>query len=285
MRILAKPLLALAIFAGSLCGQTGRVSAAEELVKFESAPFLFGQIQQRQAQERGETPKNISETIEGYLSKPDGAGPFAAVVYLHGCGGLGPNTRHRIGEMLTGWGYVSLAVDSFAPRGIKEACTNSMPPRQGDALGAMLYLSKLTFVDSSRIIVMGSSQGAIVALQLASNRPKLFAVPDEPKFKAAIAFYPRCGVATEQLTVPTIILIGELDDWTPAKDCEQWMAVRSGKGAPVKLTVYPGAYHNFDRPGLGDGRWIFGHWLKYDADAAQRANEETRDFLAAEFAR
>ena len=55
--------------------------SADELVKFESAPFLLGQIQQRQARERGETPKLSSDTIEGCLSKPDGGGPFAAVVY------------------------------------------------------------------------------------------------------------------------------------------------------------------------------------------------------------
>ena len=57
----------------------------------------------------------------------------------------------------------------------------------------------------------------MVALLLASKRPELFAVPGEPKFKAVIAYYPRCGMATEELTMPTIILIGELDDWTPAR--------------------------------------------------------------------
>ncbi|MFL6793163.1 MAG: dienelactone hydrolase family protein, partial [Bradyrhizobium sp.] len=228
---MAESVLALIILVAAICGQTARAAAAEELIKFESAEFLVGQIQQRLARERGDTPKVTSETIEGYLSKPDGDGPFPAVVYRHGCSGLITQNRHRVGELLTGWGYVALAVDSFATRGIKETCDHLMPARQGDALGAMLYLSKLGFVDPQRIVVMGASQGGIVALQLASDRPiKLFAIPDEPKFKAAVAFYPICGVATEQLTIPTLILIGELDNWTPAKDCERWMALRSGKG-------------------------------------------------------
>jgi dienelactone hydrolase len=97
-----------------------------------------------------------------------------------------------------------------------------------------------------------------------------------------VAYYPQWGVATQQLTIPTIILIGELDDWTPAKDCELWMKLRAGKGAPVKLMVYPGAYHAFDFPILAVGRRSFGHWLKYDADAAQRSALEARDFLATE---
>ena len=36
---------------------------------------------------------------------------------------------------------------------------------------------------------------------------------------------------------------------------------RAGKGAPVKLVIYPGAYHAFDVPSLGDGMRSFGHWL------------------------
>jgi len=95
-------------------------ASATDLVKFDSAPFIMGKIQQRQARERGEMPTNVPDAIEGYLSKPDGSGPFPAVVYLHGCSGLSKNTRTRMTELLTGWGYVSLVVDSFATRGIKQ---------------------------------------------------------------------------------------------------------------------------------------------------------------------
>jgi Dienelactone hydrolase and related enzymes len=60
---------------------------------------------------------------------------------------------------------------------------------------------------------------------------------------------------------------------------------RAGKGAPVRLVVYPGAYHGFDNPNWGDGRRAFGHWIKYHADAAQRSVAEMREFLAAQFAK
>jgi dienelactone hydrolase len=100
---------------------------AQELVRFESAPVQLGQLQRRLAQERGETLKAASDTIEGYLSKPEGDGPFAAIVYLHGCDGLSKDAPKFIAQFMTGLGYVSLAVDSFATRGIKEACTRPLP--------------------------------------------------------------------------------------------------------------------------------------------------------------
>ena len=63
------------------------------------------------------------------------------------------------------------------------------------------------------------------------------------------------------------------------------MERRAGKGAPVKLVVYPGAYHSFDNPNLSEGLRVFGHWLKYDADATERSVAEMHDFLAAQFAK
>jgi len=63
------------------------------------------------------------------------------------------------------------------------------------------------------------------------------------------------------------------------------MKWRAGMGTPVKLVVYPGAHHAFDVPTQRDGRQFFGHWLKYDPDAATRSVSEMHDFLAAEFAK
>ena len=284
----AKACLGVAVFVAYL--STNAATLAGELVRFESAPVHVGQLQQRLARERGEAPKAASETIEGYLSKPEGEGPFSALVVLHGCDGLSKDAPKFVAQFVTGLGYVSLTVDSFATRGIRNACTQDAPrlllTRQGDALGALSWLSSLPFVDSQRIAVIGYSQGAMVALQLASNhQAEIFDVPRDRKFKAAVAYYPLCGVASEELIVPALIMIGELDDWTPATDCERWMKRRADRGAPVKLIVYPGAYHAFDSPAFADGREYLGHWLKYDPAAAARSVQEMRSFLAAQFSR
>jgi dienelactone hydrolase len=279
-RVLAR--LIPALCAAILCSTLA--AAAEELVRIESARLRLGDFQKLQVNEHGEA-SSPPDVVQAYLSKPEGDGPFPAIVYLHGCGGLSRSTREAIAALMTAWGYVTLAVDSFSTRGLNSSCDNLISGREGDALAALHHLSVQKFVDPRRIAVVGSSQGAIVALQLASDRPNFFAIPDDLKFKAVVAYYPECSIATERLTLPTIILIGELDDWTPAKDCERWMERRAGKGASVRLVVYPGAYHGFDDPDWPDGQRMRGHWIKYDADAAQLSIVEMRNFLAAQIAK
>ena len=92
-------------------------------------------------------------------------------------------------------------------------------------------------------------------------------------------FYPTCS-DSGTMTVPTLILIGELDDWTPAVLCTAMMKNRSGAGSPVRLIVHPGAHHAFDVAALRQGRQMFGHWLEYSAAATAQATGEMRKFLA-----
>jgi dienelactone hydrolase len=100
-----------------------------------------------------------------------------------------------------------------------------------------------------------------------------------------VAYYPLCGIITEDLVLPALILIGELDDWTPARDCELWTTWQVNRGASARLIVYPGAYHAFDASAFADGRESFGHWIKYDATAAARSVQEMQSFLASHLSR
>jgi dienelactone hydrolase len=276
----------IVIVAGLLCAPA--LCAADEVVTFDSARYLVGSLQQRLARERGEPIKRRpADTIEGYLSKPAGAGPFPAIVHLHGCGGLSAQRRKQDSEQFTRWGYVTLMVDSFTTRGIKQACTEWPKfDRQLDALGALAYLAKLPFVDRKRIAVVGYSQGATTALEIASAQPvKLFDVEDTLKFKAAVAYYPMCSAGADAFAIPTLILIGEFDDWSLAAECRRMMKRQDGKGLPVKLVVFPEVYHDFDYPDAGIyGTRYFGHWLRYNSDATVRAAAMARYFLTEKLA-
>ena len=58
------------------------------------------------------------DRIQGDLARPEGAGPFPAVVGLHGCAGMHETTKQRLADQLVARGYVLLLVDSYATRGI-----------------------------------------------------------------------------------------------------------------------------------------------------------------------
>jgi dienelactone hydrolase len=237
-------LAAAALFA-FLAG--GALAEADEQVNFASA----GQ----------------GDPIQGYLSRPKGAGPFPAIVLLHTCLGL-PAERASIGARIATWGYVALFVDDFATRGLKETCTVDFNPALSDAEGSFAYLASLPYVDPARIAAVGFSQGGDTALKIASR--------GAGGFKAAAAFYPPCAnLDGAALTIPTLILVG-------AKDAE--LAKRQQPGM-VKLVVYPDAAHAFDLPEFGAGRRVMGMLLAYDRNAASRSWTELRGFLAARLGR
>jgi dienelactone hydrolase len=243
------PRLAAAALFGLLAG--GAPAEADALVRFASA----GQ----------------GEPIQGYLTRPKGAGPFPAVVLLHTCLGL-PAERASIGERIAAWGYVALFVDDFATRGLKETCAVDFPQALADADGALAYLAILPYVDRPQVAAVGFSQGGDTALKIAAG--------GAAGFKVAAAFYAPCAnLAGAKLAIPTLILVGAKDEVTPAADCAQ-LAKQQPPGR-VKLVVYPGAAHAFDLPEFGGGRQVMGMSLTYDRNAAQRSWAELRGFLAA----
>jgi len=224
-------------------------------------------------------------TLTGKLTKPQGNGPFPAVVLLHECSGINKYQDAWAKKLLI-WGYVSLQVDSFGPRGYSNICTNSSairelaPLRAQDAYDAKSYLAKLNFVDPQRIAVMGWSHGGWTVLNAVTLKL------GDP-FRASVAFYPYCSEDLNRVNAPLLILIGDKDDWTPAGNCLQMMPRQGRAKSEVILKIYPGAYHGFDwegkddnvlGAGLGGGQASFR--LLYDPAAAADAIIQVKEFFA-----
>jgi len=268
------------------CGDA--FAASPRLVEFDSAPQPHGSLQPRLARERGEVPKDIpGDRLRGFLAQPQGDGPFPAIVALHGCSGLPEAVVESASERAVSWGYVILLVDSFTTRAIDHTCTPEkyaaadISKRTLDAYGALLFLARQPFVDAHRVAVMGASQGGMVTLSVAEARSgERFVNPSNLGFRAAIALYPGCGVVGARPNISTLILVGELDDWTPAKDCARAIAHWGDAGAPIQLVTYAGAHHAFDVEIFQTGRMMFGHWTEYNAEAAEDARRRIRAFLA-----
>jgi dienelactone hydrolase len=260
------------VLVGLLAGRSAP-ALADERVKFDSAVTRSGQ-----------GPAGVNQpgaAIEGYLTKPSGDGPFPAVILLHSCLGLPPD-RSAIGNMIAGWGYVALFVDDFGTRDLKQTCTVDFPEGVADAYGALDYIARFAFVDKTRIAALGYSQGADTALTIASGRfASAFVLPQGAEFKAAAAFYPPCAnQGAARLALPTLVLVGDRDNVTPAADCARLARAQPHGISKLKLIVLAGAGHVFDNPGFTGGARVYGMWLKYDGAAAEQAKVELHRFLA-----
>lgn len=214
------------------------------------------------------------------LSKPEGEGPFAAVVLLHGCGGIWKLRDSAWTERLVSWDYVVLQIDSFGPRGYPDGICErilsvSVAHRVADAYAAKDYLNGLPFIAEDRIAVMGMSHGGWTTLAAVENTFLDDVVRANP-FKAAVALYPHCEPQLYRLDAPLLILIGDADDWTYSYRCER-MELRDPIGPTVTLKVYPGATHAFDADQPGGE--FYGHTMRFDPEATQDAVARVRAFL------
>ena len=79
MLIVVKRLMMIVLMAAA-CPQPTRAQPSDRLAEFAVAPYVLGQLQQRRAIERGEMAVPAARAIVGYPSKPDGDGPFPAVM-------------------------------------------------------------------------------------------------------------------------------------------------------------------------------------------------------------
>jgi dienelactone hydrolase len=250
---------------------------AAECVAAESSPIIV----------EIESPLASPHPLQGYLRRSNHAGPSPAVVLLHSCRGDWKRLDERWGKRIASWGYVALSVDSFGPRGLT-ACGGSAPDDLAhDAYRALNFLVGEPYVDPARVAVMGFAQGGRMALMSVEHGAIEQISPN--KFRAAVAFYPPCRSMKGDMTVPTLILIGERDDWSSAEACRDMVDGRDEMGisrtrvehAPVKLVTYPGAYHAFDAPGLRTPRELSGHHFAFNPSATDQAAKALHEFLDA----
>lgn len=227
--------------------------------------------------------------IAGALIKPDGAGPFPVMVYVPGCGG--PSWPPELQqekiwiERLKAKGVATFIVDPITPRNLEngycpklltvlEDVKNKNPEvlaiaAQGgsDTAAAIKTVKTLPGIDPKKVFVMGSSYGGTAVLYATEvNAPG----EHETDVAGVIALFPLCAENAEA-TVPTLILIGDKDDWTgPAAACQ----ALNGKGK-FETIIYPGATHAytvlFDKPVEFAGHKM-AHDEKATADTFQRVD-------------
>ena len=243
-------------------------------VEFNTADVPPSKLKIRLAKQNGLPAPEVGPglPVKATLTKPEGKGPFPAVVMFSSDGGWRNTPRHWR-KRLNAWGYATLEI------GAEDEVTGKLL-QTPVAMAALKYLQEVSSVDSDRVAVMGWSLGAETALWAIDA--SVWPAKHKHRFVAAVAIYPGCQFVDGGLFFsPALIISAELDGIARPSSCEKLVkSDPSGLNVPM-LKIIPGAYHWFDLPHLPDT--IYDVTYEYNAKATEAAVNHVRLFLGANF--
>jgi carboxymethylenebutenolidase len=213
-----------------------------------------------------------------YVSRPDGPGPFPAVVVIQGQSGVNLFIEEMT-QGIAGAGYVAAAPDLYHRD--SPDCQDDGPTRRArlrdlsvikDVNAAVEFLKRQRFVDGDRLGIIGFCMGGRVAYLMASANPD---------FKAAVDYYggnilapwgdgPSPFQRTAEIGCPILGHFGE-EDKNPSLD-----DMRKLDG---ELTRH-GKLHEFHSYGKTGHAFMDPHGDKYRSHSAEASYARTLDFFA-----
>lgn len=222
---------------------------AQEKITFNSAnPFNFRDIIVN-------LEKQESQEVFGTLQRPktsDKNKKFPLIIALAGSKGWAEHHTEYL-QMYREMGIATFEVNSFKSRNVTSTVGSQIAVTTAmmilDSYKALEVLSNHPNINSNKIAITGWSLGGGVALY-AGWEPLRKAINSTHSFAAHLSFYPPCIVEPLNLnftSAPIRILIGELDNWTPADPCVELVSKLQNSGTDINVTVYPESHHSFDR--------------------------------------
>jgi uncharacterized protein len=183
----------------------------------------------------------------------ENAATSAVVLWCHGNAGNIINRLENLRELYR----IGLSVFIFDYRGYGRS--HGSPSEEGlyqDALGAFDYLTRIRMIRPERIVLFGRSLGAVVAAEVASQKPAAGLILESP-FPSieAVAKYHYGGLPVHwllgaefrlidrlpQLSLPKLIVHGDQDEIIPIELGRQ---VFEAAKPPKSFYVIKGADHN-----------------------------------------
>jgi dienelactone hydrolase len=269
-----------------------RLKMALLVIAMFSPSIIFASLHAEESSakpaESVEIPVNpLPFILKGSLRRPDGEGPFPAVILLPACGNLISSVEQVWERALLSWGFVTLTLDVFTPRGIigRKTCVALAPPGLAeDAYRGLNVLAARRYVDQKNVFIIGF--GRSTSLVFAAIEHDGLERTAKRRFRGAVAFYPPgCGAVKGIMTAATLIIAGARDSGIEAcrnlaegKD-DMGISRQRGAGALIKLAVMADAYSGFDLSMFQKPVDIQGYHLEYNQSATDEAKETLRHFL------
>lgn len=187
-------------------------------------------------------------TLQAYYTRPEGAGPFPAVMMVHEFFGLNEDILKKA-DLLAAQGYAVLAVDAYrgqtTPLVLRAVWLVLSAPREridADLDAAFNYLVQQPEIDPARIGAVGFCFGGTQVMHQAARNIKI----------AATVIYYGSGPFTDpaQLGVmerggPVLGIYGENDQSIPVSQVRGFELAMNARGVNNRVIVYPGVGHAF----------------------------------------
>jgi dienelactone hydrolase len=191
-----------------------------------------------------------------FLRKPNGAGPFPAVILVHGGAPswdeatLHDFALHTHASRFLAAGYVVVAMTR---RDLDlQIAFDAVQPAVLDAMAVYDLVAQQAYVDANSIVLRGTSVGGYIALELATQRPAAALIVEEP---FAFPFVDQ-RAGTTASTPPEVAKILKLDlplqiiegDQTPnINDFNREVFIPALRSTQRDLEVqhFPGGLHSF----------------------------------------
>lgn len=205
-------------------------------------------LQAQATSSKTQTFTSGGKKIQVEVFQPATSGKHAAVMLLYGAAGL---TRRAdqfrdYGSRLAEHGSVVFLIHYFDATQSEEAGeinSDRFPLWWRAVEDGVSFAQHQTFVDRSRIGVLGFSLGGFVALAEAAQDRRVKAVAEyyggmSEDFERSVRRMP-----------PTLILHGDKDSIVPVSQAYAIHKFLTKLGVPSELRVYPGQEHGFDSEG------------------------------------
>jgi dienelactone hydrolase/glyoxylase-like metal-dependent hydrolase (beta-lactamase superfamily II) len=192
--------------------------------------------------------------VPALLMRPEGEGRFPAVLFLHGRRGLDELVQ-RHARRIAARGFVVLAPDIYAAHFIGTHPIEHDYALEKDVNAALDVLLARTDISTDKACLYSHTRGGYYALKVATTFNR-----QENDIACYVSYYPHLqdpnapepqqvyGYAPEieQLTLPTLVFIGDEEQYQRRRVIETSIKVMQDEGRDARLFIYPGVGRGFD---------------------------------------
>ena len=223
----------------------------------------------------------------GVWSKPDGDGPFPAIILAESCGGSTEAVNKDWPKFFNALGYATYTPRLLEPMGhkycpgVKFVVANENRAEMIKTLfSALDEMGEKSYVNKSQIGIIGYSLGSILIRDLLEVKDLVSSTG--LTFNKSIMLYGTCTLIDRRgPQTPTLIIQAEMELKSHKVKSDVCNKVKDAKLPNLNYVVLEGAYHAFDDSSKTTiKKDVAGTEMLYNKEATDKAKDLIKSFLS-----